>query len=503
MYRQPPALATVPDGTSCSTPATATRSPRAPRWARSRSRTTSSRTCWATDSVTVRTCGSPGTGGGPGVPVGGVVCSPDGAVGSGPGGGAVGGHLDPPPAFVDEVVVLLAERDQVVEQGRALLRVPDDVVCLALGDRDVCSRGGRRSSTSPPTPRRCARLGVRISASRRTEPSGSTMTARTIASHRNRCIVDTGMGVPSSSSHSGDVSCRAGSSSTVLASVVDRHLGDTDTGALALDDGEPGEDLQLFERDLRVGRVLLELCEFRFDDLGHGAVAERVELEQGALHPGVGLGPFLHARRGLLAGQLLGVGARPVPGADVSDDVLGLAFEVPRRRRRGGVGQFAAAGRRPRRVRRRSGPSSTSRGRRRARRTRHRMQRRVEHRHRRAGTVAFLGGFRVTRRAGRVEDRLEPALSAILRLQLVATAGATHRVVRGERTNRCDQRAAAGEARHDQRPPARSPTARSRARTPPRSSCTQSIRQYRQRRTYVCEQSVRNQQGFSARLTSA
>ena len=103
---------------------------------------------------------------------------------------------------------------------------------------------------------------------------------------------------------------------------VDGDFGDAHAGALALEDGDPGEDFELFERDLAVERVLLELLEFRFDDALDLPETERVELQQRELHAGDLVGPFLHRRRSLLAGELLGVRARPVPGLDVTDDRL-------------------------------------------------------------------------------------------------------------------------------------------------------------------------------------
>ena len=45
--------------------------------------------------------------------------------------------LEPCLLQVEEVVVLLAERHQVVEQRGALLGVPDDVVGFAAGDWDL------------------------------------------------------------------------------------------------------------------------------------------------------------------------------------------------------------------------------------------------------------------------------------------------------------------------------------------------------------------------------
>ncbi len=62
----------------------------------------------------------------------------EGSVGSGPGGGAVGGHGEVPAAFVDVVVVVFAEWEEVVDVGGAVVVPPPaDVVDSAGVEADV------------------------------------------------------------------------------------------------------------------------------------------------------------------------------------------------------------------------------------------------------------------------------------------------------------------------------------------------------------------------------
>ena len=71
-----------------------------------------------------------------GRPICGASVVGDDTVGSGPCGDPVGGHRERPAAFVDEVVVPFAQRDQIVEIRRSEVSPPPaDVMRLARRER--------------------------------------------------------------------------------------------------------------------------------------------------------------------------------------------------------------------------------------------------------------------------------------------------------------------------------------------------------------------------------
>ena len=76
-----------------------------------------------------------------GRPVGGVDRLPVGAVGSGPGGDPIGSHRQRPATLVDEVMMCLAERQQIVEVGWAVVAGPPaDVMDAARLERHRATR---------------------------------------------------------------------------------------------------------------------------------------------------------------------------------------------------------------------------------------------------------------------------------------------------------------------------------------------------------------------------
>ena len=201
-----------------------------------------------------------------------------------------------------------------------------------------------------------------------------------------------------------------------------------------------GHDLQLFERDLRVRRVLTQLGELGVDDLVELFVAERVERDHRVLHPRRLVGPPLHRRRRTLPLGLLDITVRSRPRLDLGDQQLEAPFEVPRRtlsiaasNSLGGgfdlqpldIGQTLGQPRQHIDV---LGRHLTV------------GERVLEPGHRRTRTVAFLSRLRVTRRAVAAEQRLEPTTGLTDSLQFVGASRDPHVDIRGVRLERRVQR---------------------------------------------------------------